>query len=144
MNDHAFVIIWAIITLSILFIIFITWFEVGDDKFKNHFRKISTGFFKEEDTVHEPILFFISNASIITFLAVLSQYIIDGKVSVLRDYFIPELLLYFLYIIIVYILLITVARILTTLFNREVRSALIWFVLTIVIGVIILFVKLSI
>lgn len=144
MGYNAFLIIWAIITLSILFIIFITWFEVGDDKFKNHFMKISTGFFKEENTIHEPILFFISNASIITFLAVLSQYIIDGKVSVLRGYFIPELLLYFIYIIIVYILLITVARILTTLLNRGTCSALIWLIITIIIGVVILFVTLSI
>lgn len=144
MNEKAFLVIWAIVTLSILFVSFITWFEVGDDKFKNHFKKISTGFFKDDSTIHEPILFFISNASVIAFLSVLLQYIDDGKAPVTDKYFVPELLAYLIYITIVYVLLITLSRILTTLLNRGVYSALVWLIVILVVGVIVLFVLLSI
>ena len=143
MDIEKFLLVWSVMNFIIITLILATRYKVGKEVFENHFKNLSKGFFKDEDTIHEPIMFFISNAALIAFLSLAMTFIYDRKISIPQVYFLSELLIYFLYITIVYVLVITLGKVVITLTKRKIYPTIICILVILMFATIALFVRLQ-
>lgn len=148
MNSKIFYISWAIGFLTVILILMIYNLLIGEKKSKENFAKLGKSFYDDELSIHEPIIFYISNMGVIVFLTTFMNYIIKNHeiISTEHPSFGPTILfigLFFFHLLLTYVVLITYARLAATLAERKMSNLLIFVTIFVTLTMIILLVFLS-